>query len=106
MALAEEQCQPVTEGTSPLSAAEAQDLAQGTPEWVLKERAMEREFGFQDFQAAIAFVNQVADVAEEQDHHPDIHISYRNVLLALSTHKIGGLSRNDFILAAKIDQLA
>ncbi len=105
MALAEEQCQPV-DGSSPLSAAEAQDLAQGTPEWMLKDRAIEREFEFEDFQAAIAFVNKVAEVAEEQDHHPDIHISYRNVLLELSTHKIGGLSRNDFILAAKIDQLA
>lgn len=53
----------------------------------------------------MAFVNRVAAVAEEQRHHPDIRISYNKVRLTLSTHKIGGLSRNDFILAAKIDRL-
>lgn len=65
----------------------------------------QREFRFKDFGKAMEFVNEVAEVAEEQDHHPDICVFYNKVNLTLSTHKIGGLSRNDFILAAKIDEL-
>jgi 4a-hydroxytetrahydrobiopterin dehydratase len=62
-----------------------------------------KEFKFVDFIGAINFVNLVADIAEEEGHHPDIHIFYNKVRLELSTHAIGGLSENDFILAAKID---
>ncbi|HOS43747.1 MAG TPA: 4a-hydroxytetrahydrobiopterin dehydratase, partial [Armatimonadota bacterium] len=67
--------------------------------------AIARTVTFADFRAAMAFVNRVADLAEEQGHHPDLHISYRTVRIELSTHTIGGLSKNDFILAAKIDRL-
>jgi len=67
--------------------------------------AIEREFKFQDFRAAIGFVNKVAEVAEAEDHHPDIHISWNRVTLSLTTHTIKGLSENDFIPAAKIDRL-
>ena len=59
-----------------------------------------------DFLAAIKFFNAVAEIAESDDHHPDLHLTgYRNVAIELSTHAIGGLSENDFILAAKIDQV-
>ena len=66
---------------------------------------IERQFRFKDFREAIAFVNKVADLAESEGHHPDIFISWNKVRLTLTTHKIGGLSRNDFVLAAKIDEL-
>ncbi len=62
-----------------------------------------KEFKFKDFIGAINFVERVADVAEMEGHHPDIQIHYNKVLLDLSTHSIGGLSENDFILASKID---
>ena len=60
---------------------------------------------FKNFIGALAFVNKVGDLAEAEGHHPDIHISYNKVQLTLTTHAIGGLSENDFILAAKIDSL-
>jgi len=66
-----------------------------------------KTFEFKNFKEAISFVNKVADVAESEDHHPDIFIhAYKKVRLELSTHKIGGLHQNDFILAAKIDKLS
>jgi len=105
MALAEQKCEPCQVGTAPLSHGEAVELAKETPQWTLKDGAIEREFRFKDFRTAIAFVNQVGDLAEEEGHHPDICIYYSRVRLELSTHKINGLSRNDFILAAKIDRL-
>ena len=105
MRLADEECETPQPGMQPLSREEAEELARQTPEWTLKEGALEREFTFEDFEEAMDFVNDVADVAQEQDHHPDISISYNKVGLEFSTHKIGGLSRNDFIMAAKVDQI-
>jgi len=67
---------------------------------------MRREFRVPSFPEAIAFVTQVAEIAEQEDHHPDITINYRRVRLQLTTHAAGGLTENDFILAAKIDALA
>lgn len=105
MELSSQKCEPCRVGTPPLSAEEAAELSKAIPRWRLKENAIEREFELKDFRAAIDFVNGVAELAEAEDHHPDIHVSYRRVRLELTTHKIKGLSRNDFILAAKIDRL-
>jgi len=105
MELSSQKCEPCRVGTPPLSAEEAAELSKAIPRWRLKENAIERDFDLWDFRAAIDFVNGVAELAEEEDHHPDIHVSYRRVRLELTTHKIKGLSRNDFILAAKIDRL-
>ncbi len=89
-----------------LSGEETAKMARHVPEWRLGEKELEREFRLADFRSAIEFVTQVADLAEEADHHPDISISYNKVRLVLSTHKAEGLSRKDFLLAAKIDRLA
>ena len=105
MILCDEKCEPCRVGGTPLPAREAGELASSVPQWTLSEKQIEREFKLKDFHHAMAFVNRVAEAANEQDHHPDIYISYSLVRLTLSTHKIGGLSRNDFILAAKIDRL-
>lgn len=105
MAIAEHKCEPYSVGTPPLAKEESQELLKETPEWTLKDNAIEREFKFNDFREAVNFVNEVADIAEQEGHHPDIYIYYNKVRLELSTHKIGGLSRNDFILAAKVDRL-
>jgi 4a-hydroxytetrahydrobiopterin dehydratase len=78
-----------------------------TPDWKLEEGGtrLVRRFEFEDFKKAIEFVNRVAEVAEEEGHHPDITIHWNRVDLVLWTHKIGGLHENDFILAAKVNRL-
>ena len=105
MPLAKEKCQRVDAGTPPLSSWDVQQLAPEIPAWSIKEGALEREFQFHDFAEAMEFVADVADLAQRQDHHPDIHILYNRARLVFSTHKIGGLSRNDFIMAAKVDHM-
>ena len=105
MKLTDENCKPVMTGESSLSEQAVKELAVQIPGWTLRDKSIEREFQFRDFKGSIAFVNKVADLAEKQNHHPDICIFYNKVKLVLSTYKIGGLSRNDFILAAKIDLL-
>ncbi len=106
MKLVEQKCEPIKTGTAPLSREEAESLLLQIPAWSLGAGEIVREFKFTDFRQAMDFANRVAAVANEQDHHPDIHISYNKVRLTLSTHKIGGLSMNDFIVAAKTDLLA
>ncbi len=105
MKLAEENCKLLGPGDKPLLPAETQELIKEIVHWTLGDKNIEREFKFRDFRQSMDFVNKVADLAENQNHHPDIFISYSRVKLVLSTHKVGGLSRNDFILAAKIDRL-
>jgi 4a-hydroxytetrahydrobiopterin dehydratase len=108
MLLAGKTCVPCKKGEPPLSPDRARELARETPGWslVAEEPRLQREYRFEDFPKAIKFVTQVADLAEKQGHHPDIHIHYDRVKLVLWTHAIGGLSENDFILAAKINTLS
>ena len=105
MKLSEENCRQPKTGDRPLSLEETKRLITDIPRWTLADKSIQREFSFKDFRQSMDFVNQVADLAEKQNHHPDIFISYSRVKLVHSTHKVGGLSRNDFILAAKIDLL-
>jgi 4a-hydroxytetrahydrobiopterin dehydratase len=90
----------------PLTQVEAEALVRDIPLWSLGMAVLTREFRFKNFRESMEFVNRVAALANEQDHHPDIVISYDKVRLTLSTHKINGLSLNDFIVAAKIDLAA
>lgn len=106
MNLSERQCVAIETGTQPMDAEQVTALASEVPAWTVHPQRIERTITFKDFREAIAFVNRLADLVEQQKHHPDIHVSYRTVRLELSTHKIGGLSMNDFILAAKIDRMA
>jgi 4a-hydroxytetrahydrobiopterin dehydratase len=76
------------------------------PEWELEKKHLERTFEFDDFTEAIDFVNSVAEVAEEEEHHPDIDIRFNKVRLVLSTHSKGGLTDLDFGLAERIDTLS
>jgi 4a-hydroxytetrahydrobiopterin dehydratase len=105
--LASKTCVPCRGGVPTLTESEAGALLSGTPSWALQQGAtrLQRRFEFEDFVKAIEFVNRVAEIAEEQGHHPDIAIHWNKVDLTLWTHKIGGLHENDFILAAKIDKL-
>ena len=75
-------------------------------EWeVIEHTKIRKEFKFKDFKMAMAFVNEVADIAEFEGHHPDISIHWNKVAIELWTHAVGGLSENDFIVAAKIDAI-
>ena len=105
MTLAKSKCVPCRAGAPKLTTEQAEEMLEEVPMWTLKDNAIEREFKFKDFREAIDFINKVAGIAEEQDHHPDICVYYNKVRLELSTHKIGGLSENDFIMAAKIDEI-
>ena len=106
MKLTEQKCEACRADMPPLSAEMALDMMQEIPEWAIKDNALERVFKFNDFKDAMKFVNRVAEAADQEDHHPDIHIYYNKVHIVLFTHKIKGLSKNDFILAAKIDSAA
>lgn len=101
--LAQERTQRPQAGQPALTDEQARELAGQVPEWQLGPDQLERELKFRGFDEAMVFVNRVAAIAVAADHHPDIAISYNKVRLALSTHAIGGLSRNDFIVAARID---
>jgi 4a-hydroxytetrahydrobiopterin dehydratase len=99
-------CVPCQGGASPLKKEEAVELLSRVQGWELSGKTqITREFKFKNFLDAMGFVNRVAETAEAEGHHPDIDIRYNRVKLVLSTHAIGGLSENDFILAAKIDRL-
>jgi 4a-hydroxytetrahydrobiopterin dehydratase len=107
--LVKRRCKPCgVEDLTRLDPAEAEKLLAGLPGWRLVNdgRAIRREWRVKDFLAAVEFFRQIGEVAEAEDHHPDLHLtSYRNVAVEIWTHALGGLSENDFILAAKIDQV-
>lgn len=106
-ALANEKCVPCRGGVPPLKGAELQDLqGQLGQGWrVVDEHHLERQFDFPDFVTALALVNRVGAIAEEEGHHPDLYLTWGKVRITIYTHKVDGLTRSDFILAAKIDQL-
>ncbi len=107
MTLVNQKCVPCEGGVAPLSRAEAETLRKETPEWKLSDstKSISRSFSFKNFAQALAFANKVGAIAEEQGHHPDLHVEWGRVTIELSTHAIDGLSVNDFILAAKIDAI-
>ena len=106
--LAEKKCVPCEGGVPPI---EGNDLHRYLHElgggWkAVHEHHLEKEFSFKDFKEALAFTNKVGMLAEKEGHHPDLHLSWGKVRIVLWTHKINGLSENDFVLAAKIDKLS
>lgn len=105
MNLSEQTCIPCEGGMPPLILEQAEIHVKQVPSWKLNQNSIEKDFIFKNFKEAIVFVNQIADIAEKQKHHPDITISYNKVHTSLTTHAIKGLSVNDFIIASKIDKL-
>ncbi|HLR18090.1 MAG TPA: 4a-hydroxytetrahydrobiopterin dehydratase, partial [Alcanivoracaceae bacterium] len=102
--LAKKHCQPCAGGVPPLNAAHAQQsLKRAAPKWTLVEdgKAIQRDFKFKDFYHTMAFVNAVAWVANQEDHHPDLTVGYGHCRVLFTTHEIGGLSENDLICAVK-----
>lgn len=106
--LTKKHCVPCEGGTPPLSSDKEDELIKQIPDWILLRDGTHRitkQFKFEDFKRAMEFVNKVAEIAESEGHHPDIKIVYNKVQLDLFTHAVGGLSENDFIMAAKINTL-
>jgi 4a-hydroxytetrahydrobiopterin dehydratase len=105
--LAAKKCVPCRGGVPPLKGPALHDLATALGnEWrVINEQHLEKTFRFHEFVDALAFTNRVGALAEEEGHHPDIHLAWGKVVITLWTHKIDGLTESDFILAAKADRL-
>jgi len=105
--LAQKECVPCKGGVPPLKGDELNRLAQQLGEgWrVIGEHHLEREFKFPDFRTALDFTNRVCQLADQQNHHPDIYLAWGKVKLTLWTHKIDGLTESDFVFAAKVNKL-
>ncbi len=105
--LAQRKCRPCEGGVSPLPESAARVLLKDVSGWELVEgKTLRKRVTCKSFLDAVALIQRIAPVAEADDHHPDLHLTgYKRLMIDLSTHAIGGLSENDFILAAKIDQL-
>lgn len=104
--LASKTCVPCRGGVPPLTGEELAKLSREVPQWkIVDGHHIVRSFAFPDFRQALAFVNKVGAIAEEQGHHPDIFLTWGKADVTTWTHKINGLTESDFILAAKIDRL-
>jgi len=106
--LNKKKCTPCEGKNQPFSKAQAQKYLKEVPGWNLADdgKSISRPYVMKNFMAAIQLMGRIAELAEQEQHHPDLHLTdYRNFKIDLSTHKIGGLSENDFILAAKINHL-
>jgi 4a-hydroxytetrahydrobiopterin dehydratase len=104
--LEDRKARELPKGTPPLTETQIREYRREVPEWTAADGRLTREFRLRDFRQALAFVNRVGELAERENHHPDISIhGWNRVTLTLSTHSVGGLSENDFILAAKVNRL-
>ncbi len=105
--LAEKTCTPCRGGVPPLTQDEAEALRANAKDWQLLDdgRRIERDFRFKNFREALGFVQEVGELAEAEGHHPDVCFGWGHAKVSLQTKKIKGLHENDFIMAAKIDQL-
>ncbi|MEM7476979.1 MAG: 4a-hydroxytetrahydrobiopterin dehydratase [Planctomycetota bacterium] len=102
-------CLPCEGGVEPFSLEKSQKQLEQLPKWVISEdgKWISRKWMMKNFVEALEFINKVGQIAEDDAHHPDIHLTgYRQLKIEISTHAISGLSENDFILAAKIDAAA
>lgn len=107
MDLSHSKCKPCEGGIAPMEKQQVDSYMKYIhSDWkIVADTKMSREFRFVNFRHAVDFVNRVAELAEEEGHHPVLHVNFASVTLELWTHAINGLSMNDFILAAKIDKI-
>ncbi|QDV41913.1 Putative pterin-4-alpha-carbinolamine dehydratase [Stieleria neptunia] len=106
--LADSNCVPCEGGVPKLTPGQAAGFARATPNWSVDSDAIQirRKLNCKHFAKAVKRINQICEIAEREQHHPDLHLTgYRHLDIVLTTHAIGGLSENDFILAAQIDRL-
>jgi 4a-hydroxytetrahydrobiopterin dehydratase len=105
MDLSNKKCLPCEGGIPPLSPAQVKEYKKYVKDWVVTEdNKISKEFLFVNYRHTMDFVNNVANLAEKEGHHPVMHVYYSRVIIELWTHAINGLSENDFILAYKLDK--
>ncbi len=97
--------QPIRKGASALSQSEVSRLLGELPGWETKDSKIARTYSFKNYYETMAFVNAVAWIAHGEDHHPDLEVGFNKCRVTFSTHSVGGLSENDFICAAKVEEL-
>ncbi len=107
MSLLTERCVPCKKGSAALTGNAIAKLLREVPSWALSEdqRSIERVFDFENFHETMGFVNAVAWLANRHDHHPDLEVAYGTCKVRFWTHTVDGLSRNDFVCAAQVDEL-
>jgi 4a-hydroxytetrahydrobiopterin dehydratase len=106
MALSDKTCIPCRGGVPPLKGQDLKALQEQLPDWdLIEEHHLRKTFEFSSFRESLDFSNRIGELAEEQGHHPEIHISFKKVNLEMWTHKIDGLTESDFVFAAKANQL-
>ncbi len=106
--LTKQHCVPCEGGVDPMSKADAEAMRDfHVKDWVISEdsKSISKHFKFKNFKEALEFVNKVGDIAEGEGHHPDMELGWGKLNITLTTHAIQGLSQNDFIVAAKINQI-
>jgi len=103
--LTEKRCLPCEGGVPALSTEEAQTLLQSVPGWKIQDKALFKAFHFKNYHETMAFVNATAWISHQENHHPDLEVSYNMCVVRYITHAVGGLTENDFICAAKIERL-
>lgn len=103
--LASKTCVPCRGGVPPLSMDVASRLMEQLDGWAFEQGHLTKSYNFADFASALAFVNRIGAISEEQAHHPDIYMTWGKVSVEIWTHKIDGLTESDFILAAKFDEI-
>ena len=106
--LTQKHCEPCEGNTHPMTRPEAESYLRQTPGWEMDAsgKLISRSYRVKNFMTAVRFIQDIAGIAEAENHHPDLHLpGYHNVKIDLSTHAIGGLSENDFIVAAKVNEL-
>ena len=103
--LIDRKSQPLPQGTPPLSAQESDELMRQLKDWKRQGEQLVKTCSFKNYYETMAFVNAVAWIANTQDHHPDLEVGYNKCRVHYSTHAVKGLSQNDFICAAKTEQL-
>ncbi len=107
-ALTEKKCQACEGGVPPLASNEIREYKQQLKtEWEVTtdEKWIRKSFKFKNFKRTMDFANKITEIAESEQHHPDLYITFGKCIVYLSTHAIGGLSENDFIVAAKIEEI-
>ena len=102
-----QKCTPMKGAEHGLSVSEVQDALAALSGWALSDdgKTISKDFAFKNFHRTMAFVNAIAWIANREDHHPDMEVGYAHCLVRYTTHDVGGLSRNDFICAAKVEGL-
>jgi 4a-hydroxytetrahydrobiopterin dehydratase len=103
--LSQQRCKPCTAATPPLNQAQISSMLAQLDGWTLQGDVISKAFEFKNYYQTIAFVNAIAWVSNQEDHHPELTVGYNKCKVEYSTHAIAGLSENDFICAAKVDAL-